>query len=78
MVTHNLTYQDEISVINKAHELQKGILIKKGFISGNLTNPISAGIKFVLDTQGVTSLVLGSINPSYIEKNVLAACNLNK
>ena len=78
MVTHNLTYQDEISVINKAHELQKGILIKKGLASGNLTNPISAGIKFVLDTQGVTSLVLGSINPSHIEKNVLAACNLNK
>ena len=78
MVTHNLNYQDEISVINKAHELEKGILIKKGLASGNLTNPISAGIKFVLDTQGVTSLVLGCINPSHIEKNVLAACNLNK
>ena len=52
--------------------VNKCISVKKVLLLG------SAGIKFVIDTQGVTSLVLGSINPSHIEKNVLAACNLNK
>ncbi len=124
MVTHNLNYQDEICVINKAEKLNKGVLIKKGLASGHLNtnpnlninsninsninknlntnlntnlnkslninkssnintnkaknpDPVSSGIKFVLETQGVTSLVLGSINPSHLVQNVLAASSLS-
>ncbi len=50
--------------------VNKRISVKKVLLLG------SAGIKFVLDTRGVTSLVLGSINASHLEQNVLAASEL--
>ena len=78
MVTHNLNYNKELAVINKAHALNKGVLIKKGLDSGNFKNSpahnIDAGIKFVLNTPGVSSLVIGSINKNHLIANANYSC----
>lgn len=83
MVEYNLNNQSQLPVIQKAYDLNKGVLIKKGlssghaFINNNILNknlldkdPIDASIKFILKTKGVTSLVIGTINPEHLKKNV--------
>lgn len=76
MVTHNMGYTDEKPVIDEALKRGKAILVKKGLASGHVdslnTDPATA-IKFVLDTPGVTSLVIGSITPKNILANIEAA-----
>ena len=38
-----------------------------------INNNIKNNIKFILDTQGITSLVIGTINPEHLKDNCLAA-----
>lgn len=77
MVTHNLAYQDELPVIRKAHELGRGIFIKKAFASGHLDqqqdDPVNASLRLVLNTTGVTSAIAGTINEQHLEENVRKA-----
>lgn len=77
MVTHNLVYQDEQPVIEKAKELQRGIFIKKAFASGHLdkghADPVAASLGFVLNTEGVTSAIAGTINLKHLYENVSKA-----
>ena len=75
MVTHNLDYQKEIEVIEYAESMGKGILIKKAFGSGHLITESSIEVAFdcIYQQKGVSSVILGSINPSHIEENVQQA-----
>jgi len=74
MVEYNINNKSQLPVIEKAYKLNKGILIKKGFSSGNIiNNNINNNIKFILDTKGITSLVIGTINPRHLKDNCLAA-----
>ena len=75
MVTHNLSYQGEVEVIEHAQTLGKGVLIKKALGSGHLTldKPIRSIFDCIYKHAGVSSVVLGSINPSHIQDNVLHA-----
>ena len=72
MVTHNLDYQGEVAVIDYAQSLGKAVLIKKALGSGKLTEKSSVRKAFdcIYQHQGVSSIILGSINPDHIRDNV--------
>jgi len=75
MVAYNKDYQQEKEVIDYARTKNKAILVKKGFASGHAAN-IEENIKFILETEGVTSLIFGSITPSNIISNINAALKI--
>lgn len=75
MATYNPTYEDELPVLEAAVEQNRAVLIKKAFASGHLDkiadkNPVEAALEFVFAQQGVTSVVLGTINPEHLQENV--------
>ena len=83
MVTHNLEYQGELAVIEQAALVNKGILIKKAFASGHISNVTSEendfirnSVKKCLSLPAVSSIILGSINPDHIRENVQKAVDV--
>ena len=72
MVTHNVGYQAEVGVIEHASALGKGVLIKKALGSGHVTvgNPIEESFECVFHQEGVSSVIIGSINTAHILENV--------
>ena len=74
MVTYQLGYDDERPVIEHAAAHNKGILIKKAFASGHLSNaitdPVQASLDHILGTPGVSSIIAGTINPAHLRENV--------
>ena len=84
MVTHNLAYDGERAVIDRARDLNRGVLIKKALNSGHLAgdgdaspeqlaDAARASIHHSLATPGVTSLVIGTLSPARLRQNVEAA-----
>jgi len=78
MVTYYPGYADELPVIEHARKKRKGILIKKALASGHLQqiateNPVAASMRFIFSEPGVTSVVVGTINPEHLRENVRAA-----
>ena len=78
MVSYNIEYQKEESVIDYCAEQNKGVLIKKAFGSGHHChnqprNTIQNSIDFIFSKAGVTSIIVGTINPQHLEQNVVAA-----
>ena len=76
MVTYNISDTEQLPVIQKAKELNKGILIKKGLNSGNLSCSAEKSIQFVLQNPAVSSMVIGSINPTHLKNNIGSAKNI--
>jgi aryl-alcohol dehydrogenase-like predicted oxidoreductase len=77
MVTYYPGYTEELAVIEHARKNRKGILIKKALASGHLQQisaekPIETSIRFVLAEPGVTSVIVGTINPEHLRENVVA------
>lgn len=72
MVTHNLAYDGELEVIERAAEKGVGVLVKKGLQSGHAGN-VADSIRHVIGTNGVTSLIVGTINTEHLKENALAA-----
>jgi aryl-alcohol dehydrogenase-like predicted oxidoreductase len=77
MVTYNLAQHEELPVIRAAHAAGKGILIKKGLLSGHLdpladTDPAPASLKLIFAEPGVSSVVVGTLNPEHLRANVAA------
>lgn len=77
MLTFNLQQHDDLPAIALAHELGKGVLIKKGLMSGHLQaedrDPLRASMELVLGQTGVHSLIAGTINPAHLAANVALA-----
>lgn len=80
MVTYNLNEQAEGEVIDYCAAHNKGVFIKKALASGHLCagdlagkDPVQASMDFVLQTAGVTSAIVGTINPKHLRDNVLRA-----
>jgi aryl-alcohol dehydrogenase-like predicted oxidoreductase len=78
MVAHSLTYQKDISVIEHAEQQHKSIFIKKAFDSGHntLKSPeknIRKTFDHIYKNLGVSSIILGSINPEHIKNNAISA-----
>ncbi len=77
MVAFNKSYTDEKPVIDKAADMGREVFIKKGLASGHVGNlgDIGDNIRFISGTRGVTSLIVGSINPANILSNIKALGN---
>ena len=75
MVTFNLEEQEEKAVIDYAQENNKGIFIKKAFASGHAAST-EESLELVLQTAGVTSAIVGTINPQHLKENVAVAQGL--
>lgn len=76
MVTYYPGYTDELPVIREANRRHKGIFIKKALASGHLDklgseNPIAHSMQFVLAEPGVTSIIVGTINPEHLRQNAI-------
>lgn len=75
MVTFNPVNHEEKPVINYAYEKNTGIFIKKAFASGHLqkiegNDPVKTAIDFILKEQGITSIILGTLNKKHLKHNV--------
>jgi len=71
MVTCNLEYNDELAVLEKAQQKNKGILIKKGLLSGHLKKyGVEKAIQFIFQQPAVSSLIAGTINPQHLIENI--------
>jgi len=71
MVTYTPSNTDDEAVIDKAKELQKGVLIKKALNSGHdCANGVESNFEFVLNKEGVSSIIVGTINPAHLTDNV--------
>lgn len=81
MVTYNSAQTEEETVIDAAAEQGKGVLIKKALNSGHLVSNGSSDSKhdagsdlaFALNRKGVSSVIVGTINPQHLLSNVRAA-----
>ena len=73
MATYNLETDAELPVIERALELNKGVVIKKGLQSGH-TDSVEDAFRHVLMQPGVSSMIVGTINPDHLRSNV-EACN---
>ncbi len=77
MVSYNIEYTEEESVIDYCRAHHKGVLLKKAFGSGHLCfnkdkTSIQDNINFLFSKTGVTSIIVGTINPQHLAENVLA------
>lgn len=75
MATYNPAYTDELPVLQRAAELNKGVLIKKGLQSGHADaaaggGGVEAALKFVFSQPSVDSVIVGTINPQHLRDNV--------
>lgn len=78
MLTYNLSEREEWLVIQAARAAGKGVLIKKGLRSGHLDrtagiDPIQASMELIFAEPGVSSVVVGTLNPAHLRANVVVA-----
>jgi len=74
MVTYNIQETQMLPVIDYAHKSGKGVLIKKGLLSGNIPahnnkDPIGMCMRSIFSVPGITSLITGSLNPEHLKEN---------
>ena len=81
MVTLNPLHRADLPAIEAARTKGVGVLVKKALVSGHVGAAAAANeraltpehcIDFGLSTPGVTSLVVGTINPDHLRANVAA------
>ncbi|MGD9391025.1 MAG: aldo/keto reductase [Thioalkalispiraceae bacterium] len=75
MATLNLSDDHDVPVIARAHELNKGVVVKKGLQSGHADKSAGGGgvaqaFEYIFDHPGVSSVIVGTINPGHLEQNV--------
>lgn len=84
MITLNPNQTEELPIVQFAHQHKKGILIKKALMSGHLKqstsipeqDPIEVSIKYILQTPGVSSIILGTLNSQHLEQVVRYASEI--
>lgn len=76
MLTYNLQQQDEAAV-TLAEQLGKGVLVKKGLMSGHLQQPgrdlVRESMELILTRPGIHSMITGTLNPAHLAANVATA-----
>ena len=77
MVTYNLAQREELPVIRAARAAGKGVLIKKGLLGGHLdqttaSDPVRASLELIYAEPGVSSVVVGTLNPAHLRANAAA------
>lgn len=81
MATLNLSDDHDVPVIARAHELNKGVVVKKGLQSGHADTAAGGGgveqaFEYIFDHPGVSSVIVGTINPGHLQQNVAIASRL--
>ena len=74
MITWN-TEQRDTAVLDYAREHGKGVLVKKGLLSGH-AGSVADSLRLVLSTVGVSAMIVGTINPAHLAENVRLARTL--
>jgi len=74
MATSNLEYNDELPVFVRANELNKGVVVKKGLLSGHADaasggSGIEKAFEHVLSQPGMSSMIVGTINQDHLRHN---------
>jgi len=74
MATRNVTDNTDDLVLERALQLNKGVVIKKGLQSGHADSKaggsgIEEAIKYVFSHQAVNCLIAGTINPKHLIEN---------
>ena len=75
MATLNLSDDHDLPVIKRAHELNKGVIIKKGLQSGHADKSAGGGgieraFEYIFSHPGISSVIIGTINPQHLKYNV--------
>jgi len=72
MATCNLEYNAELPVLEAAHAQRRGVLIKKGLMSGHVQGEqgVRRSFAHVFAQPGVSSMIVGTINPEHLRDNV--------
>ncbi|MDT8428658.1 MAG: aldo/keto reductase [Pseudomonadales bacterium] len=93
MLTYNPDATEDGTVIAAAAEAGKGVLIKKALGSGHLlmadqrnesssapeqADPVARSMAFVFAREGVSSIIIGTINPVHIRHNCETALRVLK
>jgi len=74
MATCNLDYNEELPVLQAAQQAGKGVLVKKGLMSGHVrgADGVRESMRFIFAQPGVTAMIVGTINPEHLGANVRA------
>lgn len=75
MATCNRVDTYDLPVIAEADRLNKGVLVKKGLQSGHADSAVGGcgveeSMRFVFEHAGVSSMIVGTINPAHLRDNV--------
>ncbi len=72
MATCNPDYGADLPVLAAAAAANKGVLIKKGLQSGHVSGPegVARSMEYVFSQPGVSSMIVGTINPQHLQDNV--------
>lgn len=75
MATANLNYDDERVVFELAEKNNKGLIVKKALQSGYADKAVKgagvdAAFKHIMSLPGVSSMIVGTINPVHLQNNV--------
>jgi aryl-alcohol dehydrogenase-like predicted oxidoreductase len=77
MATYNPSYTDDRPVIEAAHAAGKGVLLKKALNSGHDAlagaSQTASNLRAALALPGVSSAIVGTINPTHLRANAEAA-----
>lgn len=72
MLTINPDYAGDLPAAQAAHQRGVGVLVKKALQSGHADAPGEA-ISYALGVPGVSSVVVGTLNPEHLRSNAEAA-----
>lgn len=83
MLAYNRSDTSQRPVIEQARKAGKGVLVKKGLASGHAVhganqdkNPsVADNFRFLLEPPGISSIIVGTINPGHLSENIRAAVN---
>jgi aryl-alcohol dehydrogenase-like predicted oxidoreductase len=73
MVSFSPSYTDEREVIAYADQKHKGVFIKKALASGHLQTAVSDTMRFIFSEPGVSSVIVGTLNPLHLRENIEGA-----
>lgn len=76
MLTWNLQQRDT-EVLRAAERAGKGVLVKKGLMSGHVQGSsgdlVRDSMQLIFSEPGISSMITGTINPAHLRANVAAA-----
>lgn len=83
MATRNINDHTDDPVLDRALELNKGVIIKKGLQSGHADSKaggsgINAALDYVFSHPAVNCLIAGTINPQHLKQNAQRVTQLNQ